>query len=161
MEFRMHNSGLHYYDPRKEQHLTFVKTVSENKTGFTKRFLDVASSARRGTIIVVTRFLGTVCCWMPFLVALLTFLVLPVILIIGAGITAFSISTAASVTVTSSTVLCEGGALRMCHSCDHSFAILVQKMQSLLVFLGITIVSGGEIFMHPNPNSSTLTNEGI
>jgi hypothetical protein len=28
MEFRMHESGLHYYDPRKEQHLTFVNTDS-------------------------------------------------------------------------------------------------------------------------------------
>jgi hypothetical protein len=36
MEFRMHESGLYYYDPRKEQHLTFVNTVSENKEGFTK-----------------------------------------------------------------------------------------------------------------------------
>jgi hypothetical protein len=32
MEFKMHNSGLHYYDPRKEQHLTFVNTVSENRS---------------------------------------------------------------------------------------------------------------------------------
>jgi hypothetical protein len=37
MEFRMHESGLHYYDPRMEQHLTFVNTVSENKTGFANR----------------------------------------------------------------------------------------------------------------------------
>jgi hypothetical protein len=37
MEFKMHKSGLHYYDPRKEHHITFVNTVSENKTGFTKR----------------------------------------------------------------------------------------------------------------------------
>jgi hypothetical protein len=37
MEFRMHESGLHYYDPRKEAHLTFVNTVSENKESFTKR----------------------------------------------------------------------------------------------------------------------------
>jgi hypothetical protein len=29
MEFRMHESGLHYYDPRKEQHITFVNNVSE------------------------------------------------------------------------------------------------------------------------------------
>jgi hypothetical protein len=36
IEFKMHKSGLHYYDPRKEQHLTFDNTVSENKTGFTK-----------------------------------------------------------------------------------------------------------------------------
>jgi hypothetical protein len=37
MEFRMHESGLHYYDPRKENHLTFVNTVSKNSGGFTKR----------------------------------------------------------------------------------------------------------------------------
>jgi hypothetical protein len=37
MEFRMHESGLHYYNPRKEAHLTFVNTVSKNKEGFTQR----------------------------------------------------------------------------------------------------------------------------
>jgi DNA gyrase/topoisomerase IV subunit B len=37
MEFIMHESALHYYNSRKKQHLTFVNTVSENKTGFTKR----------------------------------------------------------------------------------------------------------------------------
>jgi hypothetical protein len=37
MEFRMHESGLHYYDLRKEAYLTFVNTVSENKEGFTQR----------------------------------------------------------------------------------------------------------------------------
>jgi hypothetical protein len=37
MEFRMHKCGLHYYDPRNENHLAFVNTVSENKEGFTKR----------------------------------------------------------------------------------------------------------------------------
>jgi hypothetical protein len=46
MDFRMHKSGLHYYDPRKEQHLTFVNTVSENKTGFTKRQIKCAELAR-------------------------------------------------------------------------------------------------------------------
>jgi hypothetical protein len=39
MEFRMHESGLNYYDPRKEQHLTFVNTVLEKKTGINKRQL--------------------------------------------------------------------------------------------------------------------------
>jgi hypothetical protein len=33
----MHDSGLNDYEPRKEHHLTLVNTVSENKTGFTKR----------------------------------------------------------------------------------------------------------------------------
>jgi hypothetical protein len=46
MEFRMHKSGIHYYDPRKEQHLTFVNAVSENKTGFTKRKIKCAELAR-------------------------------------------------------------------------------------------------------------------
>jgi hypothetical protein len=36
MELKIHKSGIHYYDPRKEHYLTFVNTVSENKTGFTK-----------------------------------------------------------------------------------------------------------------------------
>ena len=30
----MHDNGLHYFDP-KDQEFTFVKTVSENKEGFT------------------------------------------------------------------------------------------------------------------------------
>jgi hypothetical protein len=46
MEFKMHKSGLHYYDPRKEHHLNFVNTVSENKTGFTKRQIKCAEIAR-------------------------------------------------------------------------------------------------------------------
>jgi hypothetical protein len=46
MEFRMHESGLHYYDPRKEAHLTFVNTVSENKEGFTQRQIKGADLAR-------------------------------------------------------------------------------------------------------------------
>jgi hypothetical protein len=44
-EFNMHKSELHYYDPRKEHHLTFVNTVSENKTGFTKRQIKCAEIA--------------------------------------------------------------------------------------------------------------------
>jgi hypothetical protein len=28
MELRMHESGLHYYEPRKTEHLAFVNTVS-------------------------------------------------------------------------------------------------------------------------------------
>jgi hypothetical protein len=48
MKFKMHKSGLHYYDPRKEHqhHMTFVNTVSENKTGFTKRQIKCAEIAR-------------------------------------------------------------------------------------------------------------------
>jgi hypothetical protein len=46
MEFRMYESGLHYYDPSKEHHLTFVNSVSENKEGFTKRQIKGAELAR-------------------------------------------------------------------------------------------------------------------
>lgn len=45
MVFRMHSSGLHYYDPRNEE-LAFVSTVSENKLNFTKRQIKRASVAR-------------------------------------------------------------------------------------------------------------------
>jgi hypothetical protein len=69
------------------------------------------------------------------------------IFLIGTGIMAFSIAIAASVTTTSTALLCKGGALRMFHSCNHGFAILVQKMQSLLTVLGTTIVSGVEIVL--------------
>jgi hypothetical protein len=46
IEFRMHESGLNYYDPRKEKHLTFINTVLENTTGFTKRQIKCAELAR-------------------------------------------------------------------------------------------------------------------
>jgi hypothetical protein len=46
MEFRMHESGLHYYEPRKEEHLTFANNVSDNKTGFNKRQIKCAELAR-------------------------------------------------------------------------------------------------------------------
>jgi hypothetical protein len=46
MKFRMHESGLHYYDPRKEQHLTFSNTVSKNKQGFMKRQIKGADTVR-------------------------------------------------------------------------------------------------------------------
>ena len=36
MEFRMHKSRLHYYDPRNK-HFAFIKTVSGNKEGYTQR----------------------------------------------------------------------------------------------------------------------------
>ena len=32
MEFRMHKSKIHYYDPRNK-HFAFINTVSENKEG--------------------------------------------------------------------------------------------------------------------------------
>jgi hypothetical protein len=46
MEFKMHKSGLHSYDLRKEHHMTFVNTVSENNTGFTKRQIKCAEIAQ-------------------------------------------------------------------------------------------------------------------
>jgi hypothetical protein len=46
MEFRMHEWGLHYHDPRKTEHLAFVNTVSENEEGFTKRQIKGAETAR-------------------------------------------------------------------------------------------------------------------
>ncbi len=45
MEFRMHESGLHYFDPSDEAY-TFVNTVSGNKEGYTKRQIKGAESAR-------------------------------------------------------------------------------------------------------------------
>jgi hypothetical protein len=44
---------------------------------------------------------------MPFLLALVAFLVIPVLLLIGTGIAAFSIAAAASITATSYALLCE------------------------------------------------------
>jgi hypothetical protein len=46
VEFCMHKCGLHYYDPRNENHLAFVNTVSENKEGFTKIQIKSAELAR-------------------------------------------------------------------------------------------------------------------
>jgi hypothetical protein len=45
MEFKMHESGLHYFDPRNNAHV-FVNTVSGNKQGFSQRQLKGAKSAR-------------------------------------------------------------------------------------------------------------------
>jgi hypothetical protein len=46
MELKMHDeSGLHYYDPRKE-HFAFVITVKTNKQGFTLRQVKGAEVAR-------------------------------------------------------------------------------------------------------------------
>jgi hypothetical protein len=44
MEFRMHKSELHYFDPRNSEFI-FVNTVSENKAGFTKRQIKEAEVA--------------------------------------------------------------------------------------------------------------------
>jgi hypothetical protein len=45
MEFWMHESGLHYYDPRNEE-FTFINTVSGKKEGFTQRQIKGAEVAR-------------------------------------------------------------------------------------------------------------------
>ncbi len=45
MEFWMHKSRLHYFDPR-ESEFTFVNTVSKNKAGFTKRQIKDTEVAR-------------------------------------------------------------------------------------------------------------------
>jgi hypothetical protein len=45
MEFRMHESGLHYFQPGKED-FVFVSTVSGNKEGYTQRQLKGAEKAR-------------------------------------------------------------------------------------------------------------------
>jgi hypothetical protein len=45
MEFKMHESGLHFYDPRDNE-FNFVHTVSGNKEGFTKRQFKGAELAR-------------------------------------------------------------------------------------------------------------------
>ena len=45
MHFKMHSSGLHYYDP-KDHEFTFVNTVSENLQGYTKRQVKGAELAK-------------------------------------------------------------------------------------------------------------------
>jgi hypothetical protein len=45
MEFQMHKSRLHYFNPRDSE-FTFANTVSENKAGFTKRQIKDVEVAR-------------------------------------------------------------------------------------------------------------------
>ena len=45
MLFRMHESGLHDYDPSDDSYV-FVNTVSENKEGFSQRQIKGAEAAR-------------------------------------------------------------------------------------------------------------------
>jgi hypothetical protein len=45
MEFWMHKSGLHYFDPRDSK-FTFINTLSKNEAGFTKRQIKDAEVAR-------------------------------------------------------------------------------------------------------------------
>ena len=44
MEFRIHKSGLHYYDLRNK-HFAIVNTVSGNKEGYTQRQIKIAEVA--------------------------------------------------------------------------------------------------------------------
>ena len=44
MEFKMHKSGLHYYNPRNK-HFAFINTVSGNKEGYTQRQVQGAEVA--------------------------------------------------------------------------------------------------------------------
>jgi hypothetical protein len=44
MEFQMHNSRLHYFDPRDSEY-TFVNTVSKNKAGIMKMQIKEAEVA--------------------------------------------------------------------------------------------------------------------
>ena len=45
MRFKMHSSGLHFYDPRNKD-FAFVTTVEENKQHFTNREVTGAQKAR-------------------------------------------------------------------------------------------------------------------
>ena len=45
MIFHMHSSGLHFFDPRKEEFL-FVVTVEDNMKPFSKRQIIAAEKAR-------------------------------------------------------------------------------------------------------------------
>ena len=45
MEFKMHKSGLHYYEPRNK-HFAFINTVSGNKEGYTQRQFKCEEVAR-------------------------------------------------------------------------------------------------------------------
>jgi hypothetical protein len=46
MHFKMHASGLHYYDPADDDFTFNINTVAENKMGYTKRQLQGAEQAR-------------------------------------------------------------------------------------------------------------------
>jgi hypothetical protein len=46
MHFRMHHTGLHYYDPKDDDFTFNITTVSENKLNYTKRQLKGAELAR-------------------------------------------------------------------------------------------------------------------
>ena len=46
MEFKMHKSGLHYFNPKDVDFTFNINTVSDNKMGFTKRQVKGAEQAR-------------------------------------------------------------------------------------------------------------------
>ena len=46
LSFIMHESGLHYYDPKSQGELCFVTTVADNELDFSKRELKGAQAAR-------------------------------------------------------------------------------------------------------------------
>jgi hypothetical protein len=46
MEFKMHKSGLYYFNPKDSDFTFNIDTVSNNKKGFTKRQIQVAEQAR-------------------------------------------------------------------------------------------------------------------
>jgi hypothetical protein len=60
---------------------------------------------------------------------------------------AFSVTTPSATSTSSSTPLCEGGALRLGHFGNSSLAVLVHEVQRFLAVLGITVVTGGEIIL--------------
>ena len=43
MHFRMHESGIHYYDP--DEYFTFVNTVADKKKHYSKRHIKTAERA--------------------------------------------------------------------------------------------------------------------
>ena len=45
MEFRMHKSGLHYYDLCNKS-FAFINTVSGKKEGYTQRYIKITEVAR-------------------------------------------------------------------------------------------------------------------
>jgi hypothetical protein len=46
MEFKMHKSGLHYFNPKDADFTFNINTVSDNQKGFTKRQIKGAEQAR-------------------------------------------------------------------------------------------------------------------
>jgi hypothetical protein len=50
MEFWMHESGLHYFNPRDSE-FTFINTVSKNKAGFTKRQIKDTEATRQISVL--------------------------------------------------------------------------------------------------------------